>query len=295
MLISALFNIHKLRYYPSAIKIMKYWKNTATIDALVPDLLNTVDATEAEIAVIGSKPIDLSAMPELRGIFKCGVGTDNVPFEEAKARGVEICMPSEQTKRYIFEETANFAVYLTFRMLFNEIGKVDGWVKQSRGFLGNKKVLVIGQGNIGAHVTRKLAPSVDVLTFDVLQNPIGELQSLIAQADVITLHVPLIGATKGFIDAQKLSWMKDGAALVNTARGPIVDEDALYTEIESGRLRAAFDVFWKEPYEGRLKQFHPDCFLMSPHISSNCENFLGGLADDFRDFVAKKMAESDEV
>ena len=266
---------------------MTYWKNTATLDKLVPDLLNTVDAAEAEIAVIGSKPIDLSAMPKLKGIFKCGVGTDNVPFEEAKERGVEICMPSEQTKRYIFEETANFAVYLVFRMLFNDIGKVDGWVKQSRGFLGNKKVLVIGQGNIGAHVTRKLAPSVDVLTFDVLQNSMDELQGLIAQADVISLHIPLMDATTGFIDAEKLSWIKDGAALVNTARGPVVDEDALYAEIKSGRLRAAFDVFWKEPYEGKLKQFHPERFLMSPHVSSNCENFLTGLASDFVAFQSR--------
>ena len=269
---------------------MKYWKNTATIDALVPDLLNTVDAAEAEIAVIGSKPINLSAMPNLKGIFKCGVGTDNVPFDEAKERGVEICMPSEQTKRYIYEETANFAVYLVHRMLFNEIGEVDGWVKQSRNFLGYKKVLIIGQGNIGAHVTRKLAPSVDVLTFDILQNSMDELLGLIAHADVISLHVPLIEATIGFMDAEKLSWMKDGSALVNTARGPVVDEEALYAEIKSGRLRAAFDVFWKEPYEGKLKQYHPDRFLMSPHVSSNCENFLGGLAADFSVFVSKKMA-----
>ena len=266
---------------------MKYWKNTATIDGLVPELLNTVDAAEAEIAVIGSKPIDLLGMPKLKGIFKCGVGTDNVPFDEAKARGVEICMPSEQTKQYIFEETANFAVYLVLRMLFIDIGEVDGWVKRSRGFLGNKNVLVIGQGNIGAHVSRKLVPSVNVLTFDVLNNSIDELRGLMEEADVITLHIPLMAATTGFIDAEKLSWMKDGAALVNTARGPVVDEDALYAEIESGRIRAAFDVFWKEPYTGKLKEFHPERFLMSPHVSSNCENFLESLAEDFNNFEMK--------
>ena len=269
---------------------MQFWKNTATLDHLVPDLAQTVDPAEAEIAVIGSKPIDLRTMPKLQGIFKCGVGADNVPFDEAAQRGVEICMPSEQTKRYIFEETANFAVYLVFRMLFNDIGKVDGWKKQSRGFLGNKKVLVIGQGNIGAHVARKLAPSVDLLTFDVLQNSMDELKGLIEQAEVITLHVPLVDSTTGFIDAEKLSWMKDGAALVNTARGPVVDEDALYAEIESGRLRAAFDVYWKEPYEGKLRQFHPERFLMSPHVSSNCENFLTGLAEDLKDFIFKLEA-----
>lgn len=266
---------------------MKFWKNTATLDHLVPELLETVEAQEAEIAVIGSKPIDLSVMPKLKAVFKCGVGTDNVPFKEAEERGVEICMPSEQTKRYIFEETANFAVYLVFRMLFNEIGEVDGWKKQSRSFLGNKTVLVIGQGNIGAHVTRKLQPSVKVLTYDILENSSEELEAFIKEADVVTLHIPLMPATEGFFDAEKLSWMQAGAALVNTARGPIVDENALYEEVKVGRLRAAFDVFWKEPYEGKLKQFHPERFLMSPHVSSNCENFLTGLAADLRVLIER--------
>ena len=267
---------------------MKFWKNTSTLDKLLPDLLETVDAAEAEVAIIGGKKIDLASMPKLKAIFKCGVGTDNIPFDAAAARNVEIWMPSDDTKRYIFEETANFAVYLIFRMLFNEIGEVEGWRKQSRGFLGNKKILVLGQGNIGSHVTRKLKPSVDVLTFDVAENSMDELPGLMKQADVISLHVPLIESTKGFIDAQKLGWMKDGAALVNTARGPVVDEDALFNEIQTGRLRAAFDVFWTEPYDGKLKQFHPNSFLMSPHVSSNCENFLTGLAEDLRNYLSSK-------
>lgn len=266
---------------------MKLWKNTTTLDRLFPELLETVDAAEAEIAVIGGKQIDLASMPKLKAIFKCGVGTDNVPFEEAGARGIEVWMPSEETKRYIFEETANFAVYLIFRMLFNEMGKVDGWKKQSRGFLGNKKVLVLGQGNIGLHVTRKLKAFVEVLTFDIADNSIDELPGLIKQVDVITLHVPLLESTAGFIDSEKLGWMKDGAALVNTARGAIVDENALFEEIDSGRLRAAFDVFWVEPYEGKLKQFHPYSFLMTPHVSSNCSNFLEGLNKDLRDYLNK--------
>ena len=267
---------------------MKFWKNTSTLDKFLPDLLETVDEAQAEIAVIGGKKIDLTSMPKLKAIFKCGVGTDNVPFAEAAARGIEVWMPSEETKRYIFEETANFAVYLIFRMLFNEIGEVEGWRKQSRGFLGNKKVLVLGQGNIGSHVTRKLKPSVEVLTFDAAENSMDDLPGLIKQSDVITLHVPLMDSTKGFIDAEKLRWMKDGAALVNTARGPVVDEDALFEEIQSCRLRAAFDVFWEEPYEGKLKQFHPESFLMSPHVSSNCENFLTGLAEDLRNYQRNK-------
>lgn len=266
---------------------MKFWKNTATLDHLFPELLWTVQENEAEIAVIGSKHIDLSVMPHLKGIFKCGVGTDNVPFAEAKDRGIEICLPSQKTQRYIYEETANFAVYLIFRMLYADIGSLERWEKRSRIFLGNQKVLVIGQGNIGKMVSRKLAPFVQVITFDVSVNGIDELQSLIEQADVISLHIPLDEHTRNFIDAEKMKWVKDGAAIVNTARGPVVDEDALYKEISAGRLRAAFDVYWKEPYQGKLREYHPDSFLMTPHVSSNCEDFLVGLAEDLKNFVKK--------
>ena len=70
--------------------------------------------------------------------------------------------------------------------------------------------------------------------------------------------------------------MKNGAVLVNTARGTIVDEDALYTEVKSGRLQAAFDVFWQEPYKGKLKEFHPGKFYMSPHIAGYTDSFLLG-------------------
>lgn len=266
---------------------MKYWKNTPTLDHLFPELLKTVDPKEAEIAIIGSKLIDLTVMPHLKGIFKCGVGTDNVPFDEAKKRGIEICLPSHKTQQYIFEETANFAVYLIFRMLYADIGSLERWEKRSRIFLGNKKVLVLGHGNIGKMVSTKLAPIVDVLTFDLSINKLYELRSLIEQVDIISLHIPLDENTCNFINAEKMSWMKDGAAIVNTARGPIVDEDALYKEVSTGRLRASFDVYWKEPYTGRLQAYHPDKFFMTQHVSSNCEEFLIGLADDLQEFVKK--------
>jgi len=261
---------------------MKIWKNTKTLDGLVPELINTVDAADAEVAVIGGTPIDLSIMAKLKTIFKCGVGTDNVPFEEAKARGIEVVLPSEKTKAYIFEETANFAVHLVLRMLYSDLGSVESWQKKQRPFLSKKNVLVIGQGNIGKIVNAKLHSLTKTLTYDSLQNEEDELKGLIRQADAITLHLPLIEKTRGFIDAEKLSWMKDGAILINTARGPIVDELALYEEIKNKRIIAAFDVFWQEPYSGILAEFHPEYFYMTPHVASNCSDFLHSLAEDFR-------------
>ena len=96
------------------------------------------------------------------------------------------------------------------------------------------------------------------------------------QADCISIHIPNINDNISFIDSEKLSWMKSGAALINTARGPIVNEDALYVELKNKRLIAAFDVFWDEPYNGKLCEFFPNSFYMSPHVSSSCNEFIDG-------------------
>ena len=79
--------------------------------------------------------------------------------------------------------------------------------------------------------------------------------------------------------------MKDGSVLINTARGAIVDEDALDRELKKDRLRAAFDVFWKEPYNGKLKEFYPDNFFMTPHVASTTEGFLNGCRKDLDSLI----------
>ena len=108
---------------------------------------------------------------------------------------------------------------------------------------------------------------------------------MIQQADCITLHLPLTESTRDMFDAEKLSWMKDGATLVNTARAAIVPENDLYNELKSARLFAAFDVFWQEPYKGKLLEIPKDRFIRSPHVASNCQEFLDATAEDFRSFL----------
>ena len=111
------------------------------------------------------------------------------------------------------------------------------------------------------------------------------MQDLIKVADCISLHIPINDDNQSFMDSKKLSWMKNGASLVNTARGPIVDENALYNEIKTGRLNAAFDVFWKEPYIGKLSQFHPEKFYMTSHVASTSSEFLEGCRSDLIQFI----------
>ena len=261
-------------------KNMKIWKNTATLDGYDEGLPFTNIKEEADIVLLGSKPVSLEGFPNLKGIFRVGISRDNVPIEEAETMGIIVRFPSQETIDIVYEETACFTCSLIFRMLYSEIGTLDPWWKGIRVQLNDKVLLVIGMGNIGGRVAKKMKGFLKVDTFDVLQNTTAELKALIELADCITLHIPKNEENNNFIDGEKLSWMKDGSVLINTARGAAVNEDALFKEIESFRLFAAFDVYWQEPYQGKLKKYHPDHFYMTPHVASTCHGFLEGCRKD---------------
>jgi len=267
---------------------LKIWKNTDIIDDYVQDLNFTEIKKEADIAALGGKTIDLAVFPNLKGIFRIGVGMENVPVSEAKRKGIRVQLPSEETKEYIYDETANFSCYLIFRMLFKNYGMIDPWVRKPRIAMKEKKLLVIGAGHIGGKVVEKMRPFIRIDTFDTLYNSLDELDEKMTEADCVTLHIPLTPETNGFLDKRRLSLMKDDAVLINTSRGPIVSEGALFDEINSGRIAAAFDVFWSKPYLGKLKSFHPERFFMTPHAGSYCESYLRLAGRDLLIF-AKEM------
>jgi phosphoglycerate dehydrogenase-like enzyme len=269
---------------------MKIWSNTRTLDGLVDDLPFTDDKNEADVALIGGKPLTLCDFPKLKGIFKCGVGRDNLPEAEAAERGVRCGFPAESTAVIIFEETASFATHLILQCLYSDIGDFGEWNKLDRVALLHRTVLVVGTGNIGSRVVKRLQSFAKTMTYDVLTHSADELRWLVEQADCVSLHMPLTDATRGFFDAEKLGWMKDGAALVNTARAAVVNEQALYDALAKKRMRAAFDVFWQEPYKGPLVELPRDRFLVSPHVASTCKEFISETANDFRRFIAELEA-----
>jgi len=256
--------------------MLKIWKNTSTLDNFDEGLFFTENKKEAIIALLGSKPIEIIDFPNLKGIFRAGIGKDNVPEDEAEKSGILVRYPSDSTIDIIFDETAIFTCNLIFRMLYNEIGTIEPWFKKDRIQMKNKLLLIIGTGNIGRRVYQYMKPFMKVKTFDILKNTLEEIPDLISEADCISLHIPNTIENYEFIDDEKLSMMKDNSILINTARGALVNEDALYHEISSNRLRAAFDVFWEEPYKGKLKEFHPEKFFITPHVASTCKGFLEG-------------------
>lgn len=264
---------------------MRVWTNTKTLDGLVERVQFTSDPAEAEVALVGSKAFSLADFPKLQGIFKTGVGRDNVPEEAARLRGIRCEFPSKRTCEYIYDETASFACHLVLRCLYIDVGDFAAWKKHERRSLGSSRVLVVGTGQIGERVVSRLQNFAIVETYDAVTHAPSDLEPLVRRADCVTLHLPLTEETRGLFDTQKLGWMKDGAALVNTARAAIVDESALGEELRSGRLRAAFDVFWREPYSGELLSLPLDRFLVSPHVASNCREFREGTASDFMNFI----------
>jgi phosphoglycerate dehydrogenase-like enzyme len=148
------------------------------------------------------------------------------------------------------------------------------WAYQPTGELAEKTVLIVGYGSIGAAVDRRLA-GFEVTVLRVARSPragvsgLADLPSLLPSADVVVLLVPSTPETAGMVDAGFLAQMKDGALLVNAARGPVVVTEALCAELASGRLRAALDVTDPEPLPpGHQLWTLPGVFI-TPHVAAS--------------------------
>jgi D-3-phosphoglycerate dehydrogenase len=146
---------------------------------------------------------------------------------------------------------------------------------------------IIGYGRIGAAVARKAhALGMKVIAYnppprreDGIATFVDHLDSFLAHADVISLHAALTESTKNIINRDTIAQMKDGAYLVNTARGEMVDEDALYDAIKGGKLSgAALDVFRHEPYSGKLLEL--DNVLLTPHIGAATKEAQARIGDE---------------
>jgi len=265
--------------------MVKIWTNTKTLDSYNSGLYFTNNKEEAHILLSGSKTINLKDFHQLKAIFRCGIGRDNIPENEAREKGIIVRFPNEKTINIIFEETANFTCHLILKMIYSNVGDVDRWIKFDRLHLGNLNLLVIGMGNIGKKVYNKMSNFLNVSSYDILYQSKTELNKLIKNSDCITIHIPNSIENKNFFSKDKFKLMKKNSILINTARGDIVNENDLYDALSNNKIRSAFDVFWNEPYNGKLKKFHPKIFHMTPHISSTCADFLIGCRNDLNTLI----------
>lgn len=153
------------------------------------------------------------------------------------------------------------------------------WAHARYPALADRRVLLVGYGAVGQAVARRL-DGFEVELVPVASRPrdgvagAGQLPDLLPTADVVILTVPLTDATRGMVDAGFLARMPDGSLLVNAARGPVVDTEALVAELSSGRLRAAVDVTDPEPLPADHALWSAPGGLISPHVGGNTSAYL---------------------
>ncbi|MSP52149.1 MAG: hydroxyacid dehydrogenase [Alphaproteobacteria bacterium] len=253
----------------------------------------------------------IAQAPKLKLIQKIGVGVNTIDLEAAKSRGIKVAnMPGTNTRAVA--ETTLLLMLAALRRLptFDQATRRgQGWsldpaIYDAVGELAGKVVGLVGYGAVG----RMLAPILRVMGADVIYSARTmkpdalarwrELPDLLAEADIISLHLPLLSGTVKLIDATAVARMKPGVVFVNTSRGGLVDEPALVAALGSGQIRAAgLDVFSVEPVELGNPLLKMDNVVFFPHIAwltpetltrslevaiDNCRRILRGQEIAFR-------------
>jgi glyoxylate reductase len=234
---------------------------------------------DVEAVAVANEPVPLDLLPGLRLVANFGVGYDRLGIEGLRSRGVAI----SNTPGVLDAATADltFALILAARRRVVEGDqRVRGgeWTGSwADGLLAEEitgsTLGIIGLGRIGRAVARR-AQGFELRVLYTqrtrIDTELGEyrvLDDLLAEADIVSIHAPRTPETEGLLDAHRLSLLKDGAVLVNTARGEIVDEEALVAELVSGRIRAGVDVFAHEPHVPKDLLPLPNVVL-TPHLGS---------------------------
>jgi len=215
-------------------------------------------------------------------IARVGVGLDNVDQEAAKAKNIRVINAVEGAMNAVAELVLGLMLSLARQTTRGDRGIRNGqWLKKElKGTeLRGKYLGIIGMGNIGKRLGRLAkALNMNIIGYDVI--PIDEefskevglmkadLNTLLQSSDYVSIHVPLLDSTYHLIDAQKISTMKKTAKIINTSRGGVIDEDALYDALKNGNLGgAALDVFEKEPaLDHKLAEL--DNVILTPHIGA---------------------------
>jgi len=222
---------------------------------------------DAEILVVMNEPVQFDAYPRLRLVANFSVGYDNIDVDECRRRGIAV----SNTPGVLDAATADLAFGLILaarrriaegdRTIRGGGWRIDGLAREVSG----ATLAVIGMGRIGSAVARR-AEGFDMRVLGVRSRG-GDLDATLREADVVSLHVPLNDRTRGLLSRERLALLRDGATLVNTARGAVVDEDALVDELASGRIGAGLDVFVHEPHvPERLRDLSN--VVLTPHIAS---------------------------
>ncbi|PFI60694.1 phosphoglycerate dehydrogenase family protein [Priestia megaterium] len=240
------------------------------------DQCKSADALINQYAPLTRKVME--NLPNLKVLSRYGVGLDNVDVKAATDLGIQVCNVPD----YGVEEVSDHALALVFSLL-RKIPQLNKSVKEGKWDLNphmpirrirDLTVGVVGLGRIGQAFARKgIGMGWNVIGYDYSHSEskiagleIVDFETLLAKSDVISIHVPLTSETKNLFADSAFSKMKDGSMLINTARGSIVNEDALLRALQSKKLSgAALDVMSQEPPQLKHPLLNYEQFIVTPH------------------------------
>jgi D-3-phosphoglycerate dehydrogenase len=241
---------------------------------------------ECDGIIAGDERLDRALLercvPRLRVISRWGVGIDNVDLDAARDLGIEVRNTPAVFANEVADVTIGYMIMLARGLHRIDRGVRDGgWPKPKGVSLAGRTLGIVGLGAIGRAVAQRgLAMGMNVVGIDPM--PAAEaaavelgvhlfgLDEVFEQADVLSLNLPMSPANQHLVNAERLTRMKPGSFLVNTARGPLVDEAALVDALESGRLGgAALDVFEEEPLPPTSGLRSLPSVILGSHNASN--------------------------
>ncbi|HYZ59275.1 MAG TPA: D-2-hydroxyacid dehydrogenase [Nitrososphaeraceae archaeon] len=248
--------------------------------------LSTI-AKDYDVIVVRSrtkitKEIIQASAPGVKIIARVGVGLDNIDINEAEANGIHVINSPEAAANAVSELVIGLMLSLARSIPFADIETKKGnWIKKDlTGVeLRGKYLGIIGVGNIGRNIGRiGRSLRMNLIGYDIIPINrdftrevgmiVADFNTLLESADFVTCHVPLTAETKKMFSADKFSKMKPSAFLINTSRGEVIDENALYEALKNGRIAgAALDVFETEPPMNKMLLQLPNV-ICTPHIGA---------------------------
>jgi D-3-phosphoglycerate dehydrogenase len=229
--------------------------------------------------IAGTEKYDLATLKSLKAsglkaISRCGAGVDNIDLKAAAELGIRVSNTPDAPTSAVAELTVGLILDMVRNISAMNSGIRNGkWNKVMGNLIKGKKIGIVGFGLIGQKVAQLLSGfSVEIAYFDIKNIPAvnyerKELVDLLKWADIISLHSSGLKNNEKILDKAAIERMRKGAWIVNTSRGNLIDEKALYEALKEGRLKgAALDVFEKEPYSGPLTELKN--VILTPHVGS---------------------------
>ncbi len=246
----------------------------------------------------------LNAADKMKVIGRAGTGVDNIDVPVATQKGIVVMNAAAGNSVTTAEHTISLMMSLA-RKIPQAHGKLKAGTWDKKSFMGTelagKTLGVIGLGNIGKIVaSRAIGLAMKVLAYDPFITrevaakagiELGSLDDIFQRADFITVHTPLTEETRGIIGEAAFAKMKDGVRIINCARGGLVDEEALYNAIKSGKVKgAALDVFVKEPVPTDHPLLTLDEVIVTPHLGASTSEAQDSVAVTIAEQVANYLA-----